>query len=126
MSLENAKLMAFAATKDAAAAKKFYEDVLGLKLLADEQFAVVFDAGGTMLRVSKVGDFTPHTFTVLGWQVADIRAEIKKLTGLGVVFQQFNLDFIPQDELGIWKAGDKTCVAWFKDPDGNMLSLTQF
>jgi catechol 2,3-dioxygenase-like lactoylglutathione lyase family enzyme len=126
MSLGNEKIMAFAATTDTDAAKDFYENKLGLKLVEDSQFALVFDSNGIMLRVQKLRELNPPQFTVLGWQVADIRAEIKELTGRGIVFTQYGMDFPKQDELGIWTTPDGTLVAWFKDPDGHTLSLTQF
>ncbi len=121
--LGTAKLMAFAATTDAARAQAFYETTLGLRLVAEEPYALVFDANGTMLRVQKVREHTPPPFTALGWEVADIRATIQALVERGVSFERY--DFVPQDALGVWDAGG-ALVAWFKDPDGNLLSLTQF
>jgi len=118
--------MAFVATKDPARARTFYEGTLGLRLVADESFALVFDANGTMLRVQKVNELTPHAFTALGWQVQDIRESIRTLVERGVAFERFSIPGFPQDELGIWTADDGTKVAWFKDSDGNILSLTQF
>ncbi len=125
MSLGSAKIMAFAATTDAEAAKDFYETKLGLRLVEDSPFALVFDSGGIMLRVQKAQKVDPPQFTVLGWEVADIRAEIKELTGRGVVFHQYGLEFPRQDELGVWTTPDGAQVAWFPDPDGHTLSLTQ-
>lgn len=116
--------IAFVATQDAAQAQNFYENTLGLTLVADESFALVFDANGTMLRIQKVQVHTPRPFTVLGWQVVDIHTAIKRLTDRGVQFEQYG--WASQDEHGIWTADDGTKVAWFKDPDGNLLSLTQF
>jgi len=119
-------LMAFVATKDPSRAKTFYEGTLGLRLVADETYALVFDANGTMLRVQKVRDLTPDPSTALGWQVPDIREAIRGLVAKGVAFMRLGLAFFPQDDLGIWTADDATKVAWFKDPDGNILSLTEF
>ena len=124
--LGTAKVMAFVATKDSARARAFYQGMLGLRLVADESFALVFDANGTMLRVQKVNELTPHAFTALGWQVQDIRESIQTLVKKGVAFERFSIPGFPQDELAIWTADDGTKVAWFKDPDGNILSLTQF
>jgi catechol 2,3-dioxygenase-like lactoylglutathione lyase family enzyme len=121
--LGNAKLMAFVAITDALRARAFYEGVLGLKLVADEEFALVFDANDTMLRLQKVEAFTPHPFTSLGWQVDDIAATIRDLVAKGVVFERYG--FMQQDELGVW-SHDGARIAWFKDPDGNVLSLAQF
>jgi catechol 2,3-dioxygenase-like lactoylglutathione lyase family enzyme len=117
-------VIAFVGVQDAARARAFYETTLGLSLVADEPSALVFDANGTVLRVSKVAKVTPAPYTVLGWKVADIRRTIEELAGRGVVFERFG--FFPQDALGVWTAPDGTRVAWFKDPDGNVLSLTQF
>lgn len=121
-------LMAFVATKDSGRAKAFYEDILGLRLLADEPFALVFDANGTKLRVQKVQDLEPAPYTALGWEVQDIRSVIRGLVERGIAFERFGERFasFKQDDLGIWTADDGTQVAWFKDPDGNTLSLTQF
>jgi catechol 2,3-dioxygenase-like lactoylglutathione lyase family enzyme len=122
--LTTAEIISFVATQNPASARKFYEETLGLKLVADEPFAVVFDANGTMLRVAKVQELVPAKHTVLGWKVVDIRSEIKQLTGRGVHFEHFA--GLPQDESGIWTTPSGAKVAWFKDPDGNTLSLTQF
>jgi catechol 2,3-dioxygenase-like lactoylglutathione lyase family enzyme len=126
MSLADNKIMAFAAATDAEAAVDFYENKLGLKLVEDSPFALVFDAGGTMLRVQKVQVASPPQFTVLGWEVDDIAAKIKELMERGVEFNHYGMEFPRQDELGIWTTPDGAKVAWFKDPDGNTLSLTQF
>ena len=122
--LQSAPVITFLATKDSDKSKAFFRDKLKLKLVADEPFALVFDSGGTMLRISKVKEITVAPYTVLGWKVKDIVATVKQLAGDGVKFEKFQ--GFDQDELGIktFPGGDK--VAWFKDPDGNMLSLTQF
>jgi catechol 2,3-dioxygenase-like lactoylglutathione lyase family enzyme len=118
-----AKLAAFVATADAARSKAFYQDVLGLRLVSDDQFALVFDSNGTQLRVQKVPAVQPPPFTVLGWQVPDIRQTVTALATAGVVFERY--EFLQQDALGIWQAPGGTKVAWFKDPDANVLSLAQ-
>lgn len=122
--LQSAPIVTFLATKDAEKSKSFFRDRLGLTLVVDEPFALVFDAGGTMLRISKVKEITVAPYTVLGWKVKDITAAMKQLVGDGVKFETF--EGYDQDDVGIktFPGGDK--VAWFKDPDGNMLSLTQF
>jgi catechol 2,3-dioxygenase-like lactoylglutathione lyase family enzyme len=117
-------IMAFVATTRPDEARAFYEKTLGLRLLEDTPFALVFEVPGTTLRVQKAGPFQPHPFTALGWQVPDIQAAVRELGGRGVKFSRF--DFIPQDEQGVWTTPDGAMVAWFKDPDGNTLSLTQF
>ena len=122
--LESAGIMAFSATSDAGRAKVFYRDQLGLRLVSDEQYALVFDAGGTMLRVQKVKEVRQAQYTALGWQVSDIAAKVDELTSAGVHFESYGLP--GQDEKGIWTPpGSNARVAWFKDPDGNILSLTQ-
>jgi catechol 2,3-dioxygenase-like lactoylglutathione lyase family enzyme len=118
------KLMAFAATTNPQQAKEFYEGKLGLRFLADEQFALVFDANGTMLRVQKVKDVAVAPYTTLGWEVPDITAATIALRDAGVLLEKF--PGLPQDELGIWAAPGGAKVGWFKDPEGNILSITQF
>ena len=117
-------VMAFVATSSAERAKAFYRDKLGLRLVREEPIALVFDANGTMLRVQIVGKITPAPYTVLGWEVADIGATASALERAGVVLERIR--GFGQDALGVWTAGDGTKVAWFKDPDGNTLSVTQF
>jgi catechol 2,3-dioxygenase-like lactoylglutathione lyase family enzyme len=122
--LKKSKVISFVATQHPSRARKFYEEMLGLTLVEDGPFALVFDANGTMLRVQKVEAFDPATHTVLGWDVPDIVAEIKALSKRGIRFERF--EGLPQDESGIWTTPQGAKVAWFKDPDGNTLSLTQF
>jgi catechol 2,3-dioxygenase-like lactoylglutathione lyase family enzyme len=118
----SARIVAFVGTLNSARAKQFYQGTLGLKLVSEDNFALTFDVQGTMLRVSTVPKLTPAGFTVLGWQVEDIAAAVRDLQKAGVKFERY--DF-PQDELGIWSAPGGAKVAWFKDPDGNILSLSQ-
>lgn len=122
--LGRARIVAFAPAKDLRAARKFYEGVLGLRFVSEDSFATVFDAGGTMLRVSKVDEFQPAPFTILGWRVLRIKAVVRKLTARGVSFNRYR--FLQQDELGIWVSPSAAKVAWFKDPEGNVFSLTEF
>ncbi len=116
-------LVAFVPSLDLDRAREFYVDVLGLTLMENDGWAVVADAAGTTVRITKVDALTPHAFTSLGWLVPDIGAEVMELTDRGVSFERF--DGMDQDALGIWQTpgGDRVC--WFKDPDGNLLSLTQ-
>jgi catechol 2,3-dioxygenase-like lactoylglutathione lyase family enzyme len=118
------KLIAFAATRDGARARAFYQTTLGLTVVADDDFALVLDANGTMIRIQKMAVFTPHPFTALGWDVSDIAATVDGLRRRGVTFENFS--GMAQDERGIWHSPSGASVAWFKDPDGNTLSLTQF
>ncbi len=122
--LGSTNIVAFVPTTDAGRARAFYEGVLGLRFVKDDGFAMVLDANGIMIRVAKMGkDFDPAKFTILGWQVTEIENVVRGLQAKGVHFEVFG--FFRQDELGIWTAptGDK--VAWFKDPDGNILSVSQ-
>ena len=121
--LGSTKIVAFVPTNDSDKARGFYEGVLGLRFVKDDGFALVLDANGIMIRVAKMKDFKPAQFTILGWQVSDIENVVRCLQKKGVHFEIFG--FFKQDELGIWTAptGDK--VAWFKDPDGNVLSVSQ-
>ena len=122
--LESSEVVAFVATADMTRARAFYEEILGLRVAEQNDFACVLDANGTMVRVTAVGEVSPAGYTVLGWRVADIVATVAGLTARGVVFRRY--DGMDQDEQGIWTTpgGDK--VAWFTDPDGNTLSVTQF
>jgi catechol 2,3-dioxygenase-like lactoylglutathione lyase family enzyme len=122
--LGSAKVMTFIPTRDAQRAKAFYGGVLGLRLLSEDSFALVFDANGIMLRVTNVPEFKPQTFTVLGWQVLNIDGAVSSLGESGVNFEKYG--FQGQDERGIWTAPGGAKVAWFKDPDGNVLGVTQF
>ena len=121
--LGTTNIVAFVPITDGEKARGFYEGVLGLKFVKDDGFAVVFDANGIMIRAAKMKEVKPVQFTVLGWQVTGIEDIVRALTQKGVHFEIFG--FFKQDELGIWTAptGDK--VAWFKDPDGNILSVSQ-
>ena len=122
--LNSSKLVCFAATTNPEAAKTFYGDKLGLPLVHENPFALVFDANATMLRVQKVSAVHTGQYTSLGWEVEDIRATIRHLAEKGVNMERYA--HVPQDELGVWTTPDGTGVAWFLDPDGSILSLTQF
>jgi catechol 2,3-dioxygenase-like lactoylglutathione lyase family enzyme len=122
--LATSRIVAFAATTNADKARTFYGDVLGLRLVSDEPYAVVFDAHGTMLRVQKVESVSPPPYTVLGWQVDDIAGVVGHLVEQGIRFERYV--GLQQDDHGVWTTPVGSRVAWFKDPDGNVLSLTQF
>ncbi len=121
--LADKKLKAFVPTVKPNEAKSFYQDVLGLKLLSEDNFALEFDANGTLLRITTVQDLTPQPFTVLGWNVGNIVAIIKQLNDKNVFCERYG--FFEQDDFGIWTSPNGSKVAWFKDPDGNVLSLTE-
>jgi len=122
--LESSPIIAFVPATDLARARGFYEHTLSVRFVEQSDFACVFDANGTMLRVTAVSTVANPGYTVLGWRVADIGAAVTALTLKGVTFTMY--DGMDQDLDGIWTtpAGDK--VAWFTDPDGNNISLTQF
>jgi len=121
--LNSAKLMAFVPIKDSKRSRPFYEGTLGLRFISDDGFALVMDSNGVTVRLAKAGNFTPAAFTVLGWQVAEIEQAVAELEQKGVRFEKF--PGLPQDERGIWTAPGGAKVAWFKDPDGNILSVSQ-
>lgn len=124
MSLANATPVTFVITRDRAMSEKFYGETLGLPRLPGDDFAAVFDLAGVPLRVTEVPGHTPSAHPVLGWRVADIAATVRALADRGVAFTIY--DGMGQDALGIWTApGGASKVAFFNDPDGNALSLTQ-
>jgi len=118
------KIMAFVPTMDATKARAFYEGTLGLDFVSEDKFALVLDANGVMVRVALTPGFQPQQFTILGWEVEDIKKEVARLQGHGVRFEMYGMK--GQNDQGIWSSPSGAKVAWFKDPDGNVLSLTQF
>ncbi len=123
--LGGSDVIAFAPTTDPEKARAFYEGVLGLRLIADQKpFALEFDAHGTMLRVTTVQELKPQPFTILGWRVAEIEATVDRLAATGLEFLRFQ-GMNDADPLGIWNSPSGARIAWFKDPDGNVLSLTE-
>lgn len=121
--LADCALAAFVPTTDAARALPFYRDVLGLSLLGDDGFALTFAAHGATLRLVRVEQAEPVGRTIAGWRVANIEAAVRGLVARGVVFLRFA--GMEQDALGIWTPAPGSHVAWFADPDGNVLSLSQ-
>ena len=117
-------VMAFVPVSNFEEAKAFYSDVLGLEIVDETPFAIALDANGTSVRLTLVDDFEPQPFTILGWRVVDIALSVIELADAGVSFERF--EGMTQDTIGIWTAPDGAKVAWFRDPDGNLLSLTQF
>ena len=122
--LKSMPIMAFVATTMPERAKEFYANTLGLRLLTEDRFALMFDAGGTKLRVTTVKELQPAGYTILGWVVPDIRDAVRALIGRGVQFRRY--EGLDQDEFGIWTSPSGARVAWFGDPDGNTLSFTEF
>lgn len=121
--LNHEKIMAFVGVSNADKARAFYRDTLGLTMLYEDGFALVFEIGGIMLRVTLVGEVRPQPYTVLGWQVSDATATARALASAGVKLERY--PHVPQDEDGIWTAPGGAKIAWFRDPDGNILSISQ-
>jgi len=120
--LDSAGVIGFIPTVDFRRAKAFYAAKLGLRLVARDAFALVFASGGTTIRVVKVPDFKPAAFTILGWQVRDIQSCVAALHARRIVFERY--PWMQQDAGGIWTSPGGARVAWFKDPDGNVLSVS--
>lgn len=119
-------IVTFVPTRSPGIARPFYEKTLGLRFVSDDQFALVFDANGVMVRVvdiSAVPRFKPAPFTIVGWSVIDIVKTVKALQNRGVKFERY--PGMQQDQLGVWNSPSGAKVAWFKDPDGNVLSVTE-
>lgn len=110
-------------TRDRVRSTEFYRDTLGLALAYEDELAAVFNIAGVTLRVSFVADFAPHEHTIVGFHVPDVEATVKALGEKGIAFNIYA--GFPQNELGILTLpGGGLSVAWFKDPDGNVLSVT--
>jgi catechol 2,3-dioxygenase-like lactoylglutathione lyase family enzyme len=122
--LADAAFIGFIPVSDLATARAFYEGTLGLRVVDQTPFALVLDAGGTMLRVTPVPEPAARPFTIAGWRVPDIDAAVRALAARDVEFTRY--DGIAQDDRGIWTTPGGDRVAWFTDPDGNTLSLTAF
>jgi catechol 2,3-dioxygenase-like lactoylglutathione lyase family enzyme len=121
--LRTAKPIIVVCTRDRTLAAEFYRDTLGLVLTSEDRLATAFDVAGTAMHLSTVADFTPHEHTILGFKVSDVEAAVIGLRERGVVFN--TLPGFNQDQLGILRVpGTAIRVAWFKDPDGNLLSVT--
>lgn len=124
--LDQEKLVAFIPSRDPKTARSFFTDIVGLRFISEDPFAVIFDANGVTVRlvdVSMVKDFKPAPFTILGWSVKDIEQTVRGLQERGVTFERF--PGMKQDDLGIWATPSGAKVAWFKDSDGNILSVGQ-
>jgi predicted enzyme related to lactoylglutathione lyase len=122
--LATSDVIAFASTTDLARARTFYEAVLGLPVVDENAYACVFSAHGTMLRITAVAEVAHPGYTVLGWRVTGISDTVARLESRGVVFARY--DGMAQDTQGVWTSPNGDRVAWFTDPDGNVLSLTEF
>jgi catechol 2,3-dioxygenase-like lactoylglutathione lyase family enzyme len=114
----------FAATTNSRRSRTFYEETLGLKFVADDLFALVFRIGRIQLRIQKVDRKPKISYTVLGWAVTDIQKTVRQMSKEGVKFMRY--DGLGQDTDGVWQAPSGARVAWFRDPDDNTLSLTEY
>ena len=121
--LGSTNIVAFVPITDGIKAREFYEGRLGLRFMKEDGFAVVFESNGTRVRAVKMEEVKPSHFTILGWEVKPIEQAVISLRDRGVHFETFG--FFKQDELGIWTAPSGDKVAWFKDPDGNTLSISE-
>jgi catechol 2,3-dioxygenase-like lactoylglutathione lyase family enzyme len=121
--LGDQKLVAFVPVNNAAKARAFYRDTLGLRMLSEDNFALVFEVEGVRLRVTLVGKLQPQPFTVLGWMVNDAAETARKLAAAGISGERF--PGLEQDDLGIWTAPGGAKILWFKDPDGNILGISE-
>lgn len=124
MPLADARPIAMITTADRKAAEPFYAETLGLSRKGDDGFAALFDLAGVTLRLTEVPGYTAPPTPVLGWEVPDMEAAVAALGANGVTMNVY--EGLGQDGNGIWTAPDGSCkVAFFSDPDGNGLSLTQ-
>ena len=121
--LDTSKPIAFIPTRDADRARPFFENTLNLRFLSDDGFALNFTTAGILLRVVRVGEFSPHIFTIFGWDVPDVEAAVTELSSRGVQF--LHIHGMQQSSAGVWTSPSGAKVAWFKDPDGNTLSVSQ-
>ncbi|MCI4373377.1 MAG: VOC family protein [Thermoplasmata archaeon] len=121
--LETANVIAFLATARPEESRRFYQETLGLISLGEDPRTLMFDCNGTTLRIQKLKAVAPGPHTALGWQVSDLVREVHTLSASGVKFVRYT--GLDQDRDAIWTAPGGTLVAWFKDPDGNVLSLTE-
>jgi catechol 2,3-dioxygenase-like lactoylglutathione lyase family enzyme len=119
---DSTAVMGFIPTRDFQRARAFYVDLLGLKPISQDDFALEVISNGTHIRITKVGEFTPFPFTLLGWRVQDIVSAVRERAAKGIVFERF--PGLSQDKDGIWNAPGGARIAWFRDPEGNVLSLS--
>ena len=122
--LERSPLIGFVGVSDLDRARQFYGETLGLPISDESPFALVANANGTMLRLTAVEKPVAAPYTILGWDVVNIAAMVDQLTARGVLFTRY--EGMGQDERGVWTASGGAKVAWFLDPDGNTLSLSEF
>jgi len=122
--LDKPTITAFLPTMNPEQSKQFYQHTLGLTLISEDPYALEFEGNGVFLRITRVEQFKPQPFTVLGFKIAKIASQVSALLQKGVTFERY--PSLEQDELGIWTAPSKAKIAWFKDPDGNLISVTEY
>lgn len=126
MSLATSLPIAFIPTQEPEAARKFYEQTVGLKFVTDNDFAIVFRVGPepqAMLRIVRARGFSPALYTIFGWEVENVEQSVDELLGKGIQFLRYG--HFEQDARNIWNAPDGSRIAWFQDPDGNTLSISE-
>jgi len=122
--LQHSRAMAFVGAADLARARTFYEGVLGLTIISSDPYALVADVGGVRVRIAQAPTVVPAGYTVLGFEVSDTEFTVHQLSASGIVFERYAFLGASQRSDGIWQAPGGTRVAWFKDPDGNLLSVS--
>lgn len=120
--LQDAQFVGFIPVRDLAVARKFFVETLGLSFLYEDEYALTVDANGTTIRINQVSDLRTQPFTVAGWSVDDVAATVDQMTAAGVTFKRF--EGLAQDDRGIWHTPNGDLVAWFTDPDDNVLSIS--
>ena len=122
--LSEPQITAFVSTIQPEISKQFYRDILGLQIVTEDAYAIELKGNGAMLRITTVQELKPQPFTVLGFKIEQIELQVKSLSDKGVKFEKY--DHFDQNDLGIWTSPSKAKVAWFKDPDGNLISVTEY
>ena len=120
--LEQGKMVGFVFTTDYERARSFYEGKLGFRFVSQDGHALVLHTGKNLIRIAKLPEFTAQRGTVLGWEVENVEATVNELTKKGVTIEKY--PWVADKETGIWATPNGDKVAWFKDPDGNVLSVS--
>jgi catechol 2,3-dioxygenase-like lactoylglutathione lyase family enzyme len=122
--LKGSSIMGFAVTTDAEACRAFYSGKLGLRVVEEDAMAIMFESEGGIIRIQKGTTHEPRPYTVLGWRVPNMRTAVARLAAAGVVVERYEW-MAQQDKSGVATFPNGDMVAWFKDPDGNVLSVAQ-
>lgn len=123
LKLKNSKMVGFLATSRPDISKRFYNEILELTLIEETPYALVFESANAVIRIQKTEEVYPPPYTTIGWEVENIEFTVRALSESGVQFERY--EGMEQDDRGVWDVPNGSKVAWFKDPDGNLLSLTQ-